>query len=256
MCGIVGYIGKKRALPFLMNGLKRLEYRGYDSAGVATYEENRCIQVTRSVGKLECLEKRLEGNNLQGTMGIGHTRWATHGVPSNANSHPHRDCNGHFAVVHNGIIENYLELRRELTGSGHAFSSETDTEVLPNLADVYFEGDLLKAAWAVQEKVRGSYAAVFMSDLDPDRLVALRKDNPLIIGIGDDGYYIASDIPAILGYAHHYLVLEDGESADLTRDGITVYRDRVAGEREFQELTMSAKAAEKEGYDHSCSRNP
>ncbi len=249
MCGIVGYIGKKEALPFLLSGLKRLEYRGYDSAGIATFENER-ILVARCVGKLCCLEKLLEGVELHETIGIGHTRWATHGVPSDENSHPHRDCNGHFAVVHNGIIENYLELRRELKEKGCTFSSETDTEVLPNLIDEFYEGDLLKAAWALQDKVRGSYAAVFMSDREPDKLVALRKDSPLIIGIGDDGYYIASDIPAILGYAHHYLVLEDGESAVLTRESLCVYRNGQVETKVPFPLTMSAQAAEKGGYEH------
>lgn len=249
MCGIVGYIGNKEALPFLMNGLKRLEYRGYDSAGIATLE-NGCIEVVRCVGKLKCLEEKLSRMEFHETVGIGHTRWATHGAPSDENSHPHRDCNGHFAVVHNGIIENYLDLRRELAGKGHRFSSETDTEVLPNLIDEFYEGSLLEAAWKVQNTVRGSYAAVFLSDKEPEKLVALRKDSPLIIGIGKDGYYLASDIPAILGYADHYMVLEDGESALLTRKSLHIYRDGKEIEKKAEPLTMSPEAAEKGGYEH------
>lgn len=250
MCGIAGYIGEKEALPFLINGLKKLEYRGYDSAGIAVYDHGNIV-VRRQVGKIVELEKVIAGEVIKGTSGIAHTRWATHGVPSNRNSHPHRDSDGNFAVVHNGIIENYLDLKKELQEKGHTFSSETDTEVLPNLLDDSYEGDLLAAVMKAEKRLRGSYAAVFMSKADPDILVAIRKDSPLIVGIGDDGNYLASDIPALIGHVKKYAVLKNNEMAVLTREGITLYNHQ--GQEiplEILELDMDQAAAEKGGYDH------
>lgn len=249
MCGIAGYIGEKEALPFLISGLKKLEYRGYDSAGIAVYHNNQ-IEVHRQTGKIAELEKSIEGLTIEGTQGIAHTRWATHGVPSNRNAHPHCDCNGHVVVVHNGIIENYLELRRELEAKGFLFSSETDTEVIPNLIADCYDGDLLQAVWKAKAKLRGSYAAVCMSQDDPSCLIAIRQDSPLIVGFGKDGNYLASDIPALIGYVDRYVVLKNGETAVLTRDGVTFYADGKKIEPAAEELTMDLAAAEKGGYEH------
>jgi len=249
MCGIAGCIGKEQALPFLISGLKKLEYRGYDSAGIAIYHNNE-IQVRRQVGKIADLERSIMGQSIEGTQGIAHTRWATHGVPSNRNSHPHRNSEGSIAVVHNGIIENYLDLRRELEDKGYVFTSETDTEVLPNLIADCFHGDLLDAVWAARERLRGSYAAVCMSQDDPDKLIGIRQDSPMIVGMGKNGNYFASDIPALIGYADRYIVLKNGETAVLTADSVTVYAGGEIIEPQVEELTMDMDAAEKGGYDH------
>lgn len=249
MCGIAGCIGKEQALPFLISGLKKLEYRGYDSAGIAIYNDHK-IEVRRQVGKIADLERAIAGQTIAGTQGIAHTRWATHGVPSNRNSHPHRDTDGTIAVVHNGIIENYLDLRRELEDKGYVFTSETDTEVLPNLIADCFQGDLLQAVWAARERLRGSYAAVCMSLEDTDKLIGIRQDSPMIVGIGKNGNYFASDIPALIGYAERYIVLKNGETAVLTADSVTVYSGGVVIEPEVEELTMDMDAAEKGGYEH------
>jgi glucosamine--fructose-6-phosphate aminotransferase (isomerizing) len=249
MCGIAGYIGEKEALPFLISGLKKLEYRGYDSAGIAVCHNNQ-VEVHRQVGKIADLEKSIEGLTIEGTQGIAHTRWATHGVPSNRNSHPHCDCEGHVVVVHNGIIENYIDLKKGLEAKGYRFSSETDTEVIPNLIADCYEGDLLHAVWKAKEKLRGSYAAVCMMQDDPERLIAVRQDSPLIVGFGKDGNYLASDIPALIGYVDRYVVLKNGETAVLTRDGVTFYADGKEIVPVVEELTMDLDAAEKGGYEH------
>ncbi|MGM9566869.1 MAG: glutamine--fructose-6-phosphate transaminase (isomerizing) [Clostridia bacterium] len=249
MCGIAGCVGKEQALPFLISGLKKLEYRGYDSAGIAIYHDHH-IEVRRQVGKIADLEKAIAGQVIEGTQGIAHTRWATHGVPSNRNSHPHRDTDGHIAVVHNGIIENYLDLRKELEEKGYTFTSETDTEVLPNLIADCFDGDLLDAVWKAKAKLRGSYAAVCMSQDEPGILVGIRQDSPLIVGFGKDGNYFASDIPALIGYADRYTVLKNGETAVLTADSSRFYADGKEIEPEVEELSMDIDAAEKGGYDH------
>ena len=249
MCGIAGCIGKEQALPFLISGLKKLEYRGYDSAGIAIYHDHH-IEVRRQVGKIADLERAIDGQVIEGTQGIAHTRWATHGVPSNRNSHPHRDTDGHIAVVHNGIIENYLDLRKELEEKGYKFTSETDTEVLPNLIADCFDGNLLEAVWKAKAKLRGSYAAVCMSQDEPGILVGIRQDSPLIVGFGKNGNYFASDIPALIGYADRYVVLKNGETAVLREDSVAFYADGKPIEPEVQELSMDIDAAEKGGYDH------
>lgn len=249
MCGIAGCIGKEQALPFLISGLKKLEYRGYDSAGIAIYHDHH-IEVRRQVGKIADLERAIDGQVIEGTQGIAHTRWATHGVPSNRNSHPHRDTDGHIAVVHNGIIENYLDLRKELEEKGYTFTSETDTEVLPNLIADCFDGNLLDAVWKAKAKLRGSYAAVCMSQDEPGILVGIRQDSPLIVGFGKNGNYFASDIPALIGYADRYVVLKNGETAVLREDSVSFYADGKPIEPEVQELSMDIDAAEKGGYDH------
>ncbi|MGI6679439.1 MAG: glutamine--fructose-6-phosphate transaminase (isomerizing) [Dehalobacterium sp.] len=249
MCGIVGYIGNRRAVPVLLEGLKKLEYRGYDSAGLAVIEKGK-LYLNRSVGKLHMLEGKINGADHQTQVGIGHTRWATHGRPSDNNSHPHTDCTGKIALVHNGIIENYLELKKWLVSQGHIFKSETDTEVLPHLVEEFYEGDLFSAVTKMVSKVRGSYALVVLSEDHPDSLVAARKDNPLIIGVGDGEYFFASDIPAIINYTRKIVILADGEIAVLKRDSLQVYKDGAPIEKKVETITWDAQAAEKGGYPH------
>ncbi|HHT64187.1 MAG: glutamine--fructose-6-phosphate transaminase (isomerizing) [Bacillota bacterium] len=249
MCGIVGYIGNRRAVPILLDGLKKLEYRGYDSAGVAVIEKEK-LYLNRSVGKLHMLEGRINGNDHQARIGIGHTRWATHGRPSDSNSHPHTDCTGKIAVVHNGIIENFLELKEWLEAEGHVFQSETDTEVLPHLVEHYLKDDLLSAVEKMVARVRGSYATVVLSEDHPDTLVAVRKDNPLIIGVGEGEYFFASDIPAIINYTKKVMVLADGEIAVMTTQGIRVYKDGIPVDKKIDIIDWDTKAAEKGGYPH------
>jgi len=250
MCGIVGYIGRQQAVPVLLAGLKKLEYRGYDSAGIAVIDEAGRLILDRSVGKLQMLAGKIGDEPTPGTVGIGHTRWATHGKPSDLNCHPHTDCSGKFAVVHNGIIENFMELKEWLEKEGHVFASETDTEVLPHLVEHYYQGDLLAAVEKMVQRLRGSYAAVVISQDHPDMLVAARKDNPLIIGLGEEEYFFASDIPAIIQYTRQIMVLEDGEIAALRPDGVTVYLDGREIQKEEQTITWDTKAAEKGGYPH------
>lgn len=250
MCGIVGYIGKKAALPILVEGLKKLEYRGYDSSGIAVLEEGG-IRITKSVGKLAKLEEKLGNRTVNSTIGIGHTRWATHGRPSDTNAHPHMDCHGDFAVVHNGIIENYLELKEWLIQEGHTFRSETDTEVLAHLVEHYYEGDLEEAVRKTFAKVEGSYATVVMSYKQPDILVAIRKDSPMIIGIGEGEFFIASDIPAVLNYTRNTYIMEDGEMVTVSEQGVK-FCDFEGNRHEkiIFEVTWDPIAAEKGGYEH------
>lgn len=250
MCGIVGYLGNKEAADILVDGLKKLEYRGYDSAGIAVYN-GKGIQVLRSVGKLGELAELTDVVDPWGVVGIGHTRWATHGKPSTQNAHPHCDCTGKFVVVHNGIIENYLPLREELIAEGHVFSSETDTEVLAHLLEKFYAGDLVKAVQKTVAVIRGAFAFVAFTEHEPDRLVAVREDSPLIIGIGQDEQFIASDIPAILKYTNRVYILNDGEIADLSRETIklmTVTGEPV--EREVFTVDWNPEMAEKNGYEH------
>jgi len=250
MCGIVGYIGTKPAVPILINGLKKLEYRGYDSAGIAVIEGNE-IKITKSVGKIANLEEKLAGAVLNVATGIGHTRWATHGKPSDENAHPHADCTGKFAVVHNGIIENYLELKDELIAEGHTFRSETDTEVLAHLLEKYYDGDLLEAVLKLQKRLHGSYAVAFLTANEPGRIVAVRKDSPLVVGLGESENFLASDIPAILAYTRETYILEDGEIAELTANTVRVYDiDGNPVDKEIYIVSWNAEEAEKGGYAH------
>lgn len=249
MCGIAGYIGENEVLPFLINGLKRLEYRGYDSAGVGIFDGDQLV-VRRRCGKIKELEKYIQDETIHGTVGIAHTRWATHGVPADCNAHPHSDKDLRFAVVHNGIIENYLELKEELEAAGCTFSSDTDSEVLPNLIAQYYDGDLRSAVQRAAKRLRGSYAAVFLCLDAPDQLVAVRQNSPLIVGAGRDGFYLASDIPALIGHADTYTVLENNECARLTRQGINIYRGEEDVTRPLLKLDMDLEAAEKGGYEH------
>ncbi len=197
MCGIVGYVGDGQATPFLLEGLTKLEYRGYDSAGIAVYDGER-IRVEKSVGRLASLKEKIAGNEPVGTVGIGHTRWATHGRPSDRNAHPHTDCTGDFVVVHNGIIENYMALKEDLIKKGHVFKSETDTEVIAHMMEELYNGDFEATVREVLRRIEGSYSLVFMSRRDPDRLICTKQDNPLVIGLGEGENFIASDIPAII----------------------------------------------------------
>lgn len=250
MCGIVGYIGKKSAVPVLVEGLKKLEYRGYDSSGIAVLEEGG-IRIVKSVGKLAVLEEKLGTRPFHSTIGIGHTRWATHGRPSDTNAHPHLDCHGDFAVVHNGIIENYLELKEWLSAEGHLFRSETDTEVLAHLVEHYYQGDLEEAVRKTLSRVVGSFAIVFLSYKHPDILVAARKDSPMIVGIGEKEYFIASDIPAVLKYTKNTYIMEDGEMVTVSEKGVKFCDfNGKSHDKIIFEVTWDPIAAEKGGYEH------
>ena len=250
MCGIVGYVGPKQAASFLMEGLSKLEYRGYDSAGIAVFNGTEII-VEKCVGRLGSLEKKIEGHVPQGHMGIGHTRWATHGRPSDTNAHPHTDCHGDFVVVHNGIVENYLQIKEQLIEKGHKFVSETDTEVVAHLVEEYYEGDFLAAVKKVLAEIRGSYSLVFISKHDPDKIICTKQDNPLVIGLGEGENFIASDIPAIIQRTRRTFILSDGEIAVVTKDSVWVTnRQGVPVSKKVFEVNWDAEAAEKGGYDH------
>lgn len=249
MCGIVGYVGNKQATSFLIEGLSKLEYRGYDSAGVAVVENNH-VSVVKRKGRLKNLEKDLQATPLKGTVGIGHTRWATHGEPSDVNSHPHQSSKGDITVVHNGIIENYLELREWLKGEGYTFSSQTDTEVVPNLIDYYYEGDLFTAVVKATDKLEGSYALGVICGNEPDKLIAVRKDSPLIVGIGESETFIASDIPAVIAHTRDVYLLEDKEFVEITKNGVKLLNaDGTEIKKDIYKVTWSQDAAEKGGYD-------
>lgn len=250
MCGIVGYIGNKEASPILIEGLSKLEYRGYDSAGVAIIEDGK-LKVTKCKGRLKNLEQKLELSPISGHLGIGHTRWATHGEPSDLNSHPHTSSNGTISVVHNGIIENYLSLREWLMSKGYVFYSDTDTEVIPNLIDYFYNGNLLSAVMKAVGKMEGSYAVGVVCQNEPDKLVAVRKDSPLIVGIGNGESFIASDIPAILNHTRDVYLLNDKEFVVLTKDGVQLYSEYGEKiDKDVYHVTWNADAAEKGGFEH------
>ncbi|NEZ48602.1 glutamine--fructose-6-phosphate transaminase (isomerizing) [Clostridium botulinum] len=250
MCGIVGYLGSKNAAEVLVEGLSKLEYRGYDSAGVAVLEGNEIV-VKKRKGRLANLESVLEENKLTGHIGIGHTRWATHGAPSDVNSHPHTNEKGTIAVVHNGIIENYILLRDWLTSEGYKFKSETDTEVIPHLVDYYYEGNLLEAVMKAVKKMEGSYAIGVICKYEPNKLVAVRKDSPLIVGVGEGESFIASDIPAVLNHTREVYLLEDNEFVLMEDGKITIFdENKNEVKKDIFHVTWNADAAEKGGYDH------
>lgn len=251
MCGIVGYIGDNQAAPILLEGLEKLEYRGYDSAGVAVFSENG-IRVAKAKGRLRVLSELIEGGKaVAGTLGIGHTRWATHGAPSDVNSHPQTSEGGKFAVVHNGIIENYLYLKNHLMRRGVQFVSETDTEVVAQMLEYYDRGDILETIAKVISKVEGSYALGIISTEYPDRLFCVRKDSPLIIGVGAGENFIASDIPAILSHTRDIYRLKDNEIAVLTRDAVEFFNpDAEPVEKTIEYIEWDIEAAEKGGYEH------
>ncbi|MGE3489995.1 MAG: glutamine--fructose-6-phosphate transaminase (isomerizing), partial [Vicinamibacterales bacterium] len=251
MCGIIGYIGAKPVVPVILDGLRRLEYRGYDSAGVAVVQDGR-IEVRRSAGKLINLENSIQNKPLTGDYGLGHTRWATHGRPTEENAHPHRDGTGRIVVVHNGIIENYLEVKRELVAAGHKFESETDTEVVAHLVQQEWRNDgLEQAVLRAMKRVRGLFALVLLSADDPNKLVAVRNGPPIVVGIGDGEYFVASDVPAILSHTRDVVFMEDREMAVLTPSGVTF--QTLAGqlvERKPTRVLWDPISAEKAGYKH------
>jgi glucosamine--fructose-6-phosphate aminotransferase (isomerizing) len=250
MCGIVGYIGNRNTQEILIEGLKKLEYRGYDSAGIAVHTGER-LEIRKSKGRLSVLEEKLKEAPLTGSVGIGHTRWATHGKPSDVNSHPHTDNSRKFTVVHNGIIENYLELREELSIAGHTFVSETDTEVVSHLIADEYEGDIVAAVQRAVKRMRGAFALGVLTEHEPDKLVAVRYASPLIIGIGQGEFFIASDIPAILEHTRDVYILEDGEMAVLTRTGALVMTTdgRPVAKSVFH-VDWDLMTAEKAGFEH------
>lgn len=250
MCGIVGYIGSNQAAPFLLDGMSKLEYRGYDSAGIAVLENGK-IRVEKCVGRLDALRQKLEGRMPVGNVGIGHTRWATHGRPSDRNSHPHCDASGRFVVVHNGIIENYLKLKEELIAKGHVFLSETDTEVVAHLMADQFDGDFESTVKKVLHLIRGSYSLVFMYQGEPDKIICTKKDNPLVIGLGDGENFIASDIPAIINHTRRTFIMSDGEIATVTADGVWVQDlEGTPISKKVFEVNWNAEAVEKGGFEH------
>ncbi len=251
MCGIVGYIGGKQAAPILLEGLSKLEYRGYDSAGLAVNDGSK-IHVTKCKGRLRILSDLTKGGEtLTGTLGIGHTRWATHGAPSDMNSHPHFNTNESIAVVHNGIIENYLKIKKSLMDKGYQFQSETDTEVVVQLLDHYYDGDAMAAIAKVMSKMEGSYALGIIFKDQPDEFYAVRKDSPLIVGVSEEGNYIASDVPAILKHTRNVYYIENGEIVRLTRESVQFYNsDLEPVEKVMSTVEWDITAAEKGGYEH------
>jgi glucosamine--fructose-6-phosphate aminotransferase (isomerizing) len=251
MCGIVGYTGPREAGPVLLDGLRRLEYRGYDSAGIALVTQNGDLFVEKRAGKVAVLQDALGNRTPSAGIGLGHTRWATHGRPSDLNAHPHSDCTGRITVVHNGIVENFRELRSELLAGGHVLASETDTEVVAHLVEAAYEGDLADAVRSALRRLEGAYALVVMHRDEPDRLVGARLNAPLIVGLGDDESFLASDAAAIVAYTKRVIFLADGDVADL-RPGTATITDRAGApvDRPVDIIPWSAEAAEKGGYAH------
>ncbi|HPB34428.1 MAG TPA: glutamine--fructose-6-phosphate transaminase (isomerizing) [Caldisericia bacterium] len=251
MCGIVGYIGDKKILPIIIDGLKRLEYRGYDSAGIALIGNDSYFIKTK--GRISLLEEKINDSYIDGNyfVGIGQTRWATHGEPSDLNAHPHIDCKGEIFVVHNGIIENYDEIKKDLIEKGHRFISETDTEVVPHLIEEYYEGDILKAVLKAVNKLRGSFALAILSKKERDKIIAVRKESPLIVGVGKNENFLASDIPALLPHTKNIVILKDGEIALITKDEIKIFDmecNQIGIEK--MEVNWSLEQSEKKGYKH------
>ena len=251
MCGIVGYVGPRSAAPIVLDGLKRLEYRGYDSAGIAIRTEDGQTLIQKRAGKLSNLTDHLNGNTPTSGIGIGHTRWATHGAPNDTNAHPHVDCTGKVALIHNGIIENYRELGDRLRASGHKFVSETDTETLAHLIEERYHGDLVEAVRSALHDVAGAYAIGVMHTDHPDRIVGARKNVPLIVGLGEGEGFLASDVPAILPHTKRVVILQEGDVADITADAVHITTlDGQAVERDVTEIRWSLQAAEKGGFPH------
>ena len=251
MCGIVGYIGTNKAVPIILEGLKRLEYRGYDSAGLAVYCDDGELAVRRAKGKLRNLEDAIRMNPVDGTFGIGHTRWATHGRPTEENAHPHRDCKGAVVVVHNGIVENYLALKQQLQSEGHVFKTETDTEVIAHLVEKHFHGNLEEAVRGAVKDLTGVFALAVISSSDPNKIVAARSGPPVVIGIGDNEYFVASDVPAILSHTQDMFFLADGDMAVLTREGVRLSDfDGRPVVRQVSRILWNPIQAEKGGYQH------
>ncbi|HWZ32975.1 MAG TPA: glutamine--fructose-6-phosphate transaminase (isomerizing) [Bryobacteraceae bacterium] len=251
MCGIVGYIGPRKAVPIIIDGLKRLEYRGYDSAGIAVLGDGDVLSVRRAQGKLRNLEDALRLSPIEGDYGIGHTRWATHGRPTEENAHPHRDCHGDIVVVHNGIVENYLALKQQLAAEGHRFCTETDTEVIAHLVEKYFDGNLENAVRDAVRQLTGVFALSVISRKDPHKIVAARLGPPVVVGLGDKEYFVASDVPAILSHTRDMFFLADGDVAVLTDSGVhlTDFNGRPV-KRQVSHILWDPIMAEKGGYKH------
>lgn len=251
MCGIVGYIGFNQASDFLLDGMAKLEYRGYDSAGIAIIGAENVIKIQKKVGRLANLEAIVKADPNEGTVGIGHTRWATHGRPSDMNAHPHASEDGKFAVVHNGIIENYMPLKEELIEKGYHFKSETDTEVVAHLLEDMYDGDFVSTVRRMLARVDGAYALEIICADEPDKIICTKKENPLVIGLGKGENFVASDIPAIINYTRDTYILSDGELAIVTRDNVSVFdREGNAIDKEVFHVSWNAEAAEKGGYEH------
>ena len=251
MCGIVGYIGFNQASDFLLDGMAKLEYRGYDSAGIAVIGADNVIKIQKKVGRLANLEAIVKADPNEGTVGIGHTRWATHGRPSDMNSHPHSSEDGKFAVVHNGIIENYMPLKEELIEKGYHFKSETDTEVVAHLLEDMYDGDFVSTVRRMLARVDGAYALEIICADEPDKIICTKKENPLVIGLGKGENFVASDIPAIINYTRDTYILSDGELAIVTRDNVSVFdREGNPVDKEVFHVSWNAEAAEKGGYEH------
>jgi glucosamine--fructose-6-phosphate aminotransferase (isomerizing) len=251
MCGIVGYVGHRKAVPIILEGLKRLEYRGYDSAGLAVYGEDHNLAVRRAKGKLRNLEDVIRLSPVDGSFGIGHTRWATHGRPTEENAHPHSDCKGSLVVVHNGIVENYLALKHQLEAEGHVFRTETDTEIIAHLIEKHFTGNLEEAVRAAVAELAGVFALAVISKDDPEKIVAARNGPPVVIGIGDNEYFVASDVPAILSHTRDMFFLADGDMAVLTPAGVRLsdFQGRPVN-RQVTHVLWDPIMAEKGGYKH------
>ena len=252
MCGIVGYIGPKKVVPLIIDGLRRLEYRGYDSAGVAVVNSSGKIELRRAPGKLRCLEESIANSPIDGIYGLGHTRWATHGRPTEENAHPHRDCKNEIVVVHNGIVENYVELKQELQREGHAFVTETDTEIVAHLVEKYMDGGPLEdAVRKTVKRLSGVYALAMLSTKDPNKIVAARNGPPVVVGLGQNEYFVASDIPAILFHTRDIFFLNDGDIATLTPQGVKVTGlDGKPVQPKIQHITWDPIMAEKGGFKH------
>src|SRR5438105_814949 len=251
MCGIVGYIGNRKAVPIILDGLRRLEYRGYDSAGIAVLNGDNHLAIRRASGKLRNLEETIRINPMDGPYGIGHTRWATHGRPTEENAHPHRDCTGNIVVVHNGIVENYLALKQQLQSEGHKFVTETDTEVIAHLVEKYYNGNLEDAVRNAVKELSGVFALGIISSQDPNKIVAARSGPPVVIGLGENEYFVASDVPAILSHTRDMFFLNDGDVAVLTPEGVQLTDfDGKTVRRQLSRILWDPVMAEKGGYKH------
>ncbi len=251
MCGIVGYIGQRKAVPIVLDGLRRLEYRGYDSAGIAVLEDGGQLAVRRAEGKLRNLEETIRANPVDGAYGIGHTRWATHGRPTEENAHPHRDCTGNIVVVHNGIVENYLALKQQLSKEGHKFVTETDTEIIAHLVEKYYTGNLEEAVRTAVKQLSGVFALSVISSKDPRKIVAARSGPPVVVGLGEGEYFVASDVPAILSHTRDMIFLNDGDLAVLTSEGVRLSDfDGQTIKRPVSHILWDPIMAEKGGYKH------
>lgn len=250
MCGIVGYTGTKKAVPVLINGLLSLEYRGYDSAGLAVLTPQNSIEIIKDKGRVHNLEFQVQSLDFPSTIGIAHTRWATHGIPSKQNAHPHVDNSNKFAVVHNGIIENYAELKNKLIQNGYTLYSETDTEIIPNLINLYYDGDILKAIEHTLKDLKGSYAIEVLSPLYPDKIFVAKKDSPLVIGTSPDGNYIASDIPAIIKYTHNFYFMEDNQIAIIDKKSVNFFDINLNPIKiDLKTIDWSSDSSDKNGYE-------